>query len=111
MISLFLDEDVHKKAATALRSRGFDVVCASESGRKGLSDEEQLEFAADSGRVLFSFNIRDYVRLHKAWLEENRYHAGIMVSQQTDISTLVRKLSRKIQVLTPEAVAQQIFWL
>jgi uncharacterized protein with PIN domain len=30
MIKLYLDEDVHKKTATALRLKGYDVISAHE---------------------------------------------------------------------------------
>ena len=35
-IRLYLDEDVHKRLAIALRLRQFDVVSVSELGRKRL---------------------------------------------------------------------------
>lgn len=38
-IRLYLDEDVHKRVASALRLRRFDVVSAHEVGRWGLSDQ------------------------------------------------------------------------
>ncbi len=58
-IRLYLDEDVHKRVAVALRLRHFDVVSAHEVGRCGLSDAEQLTFAAAEGRTLFSYNTAD----------------------------------------------------
>jgi len=42
MIKIYLDEDVHKKAASALRLKGFDVISASEVNKKGLSVIAQL---------------------------------------------------------------------
>ena len=41
-ISLYLDEDVHKRAAAALRADGFDVVSVAELNRRGYSDEESF---------------------------------------------------------------------
>jgi predicted nuclease of predicted toxin-antitoxin system len=60
---LFLDEDIHFGLAATLRKRGYDVVHAQESGRKGRSDREQLEYAVDDGRCLVSFNVKDFVLL------------------------------------------------
>jgi len=65
-IRLYLDEDVHKRVASALRLRRFDVVSAHEVGRWGLSDEEQLTYAAGEGRAIFTFNTSDYQNLAPA---------------------------------------------
>jgi len=50
-IRLYLDEDVHRRVAAALRLRNFDVIGAHELGRWGLDDEEQLNLAAEPSRV------------------------------------------------------------
>ena len=62
-IRLYLDEDVHRRVASALRLRHFDVVSAHEVRRWGLSDEEQLSYAAEEGRALFTYNAADYLQL------------------------------------------------
>ena len=67
MIKLYLDEDVHPKLSSALCARGYDVVSAHEVKRCGLSDAAQLEFAAQAGRTLVSFNATDYIKLHRAY--------------------------------------------
>jgi predicted nuclease of predicted toxin-antitoxin system len=67
-IRLYLDEDVHKRLATALRLRQFDVVSVHELGRQGLTDEAQLQLAAQKGRALFTYNVADFVQLHLDWL-------------------------------------------
>jgi hypothetical protein len=51
---LYLDEDVHRRVAAALRLRHFDVVSAHEVQRWGLTDNEQLSYAASEGRALFT---------------------------------------------------------
>jgi hypothetical protein len=75
-VRLYLDEDVHKRVASALRLRHFDVVSAHELGHWGLSDEEQLMHAAAEGRTLFTYNTPDYLRLHLDWLQRGQEHAG-----------------------------------
>lgn len=52
-IRLYLDEDVHKRMASALGLRHCDVVSAHQVHRWGLSDEEQLTYAATEVQALF----------------------------------------------------------
>src|SRR3989304_2863914 len=79
---LYLDEDVHKRVATALRLRHFDVVSAHETEHWGLTDEEQLAYAASQGRAILTFNTADFIALHLEWLDQAREPAGIVVSDQ-----------------------------
>jgi hypothetical protein len=48
----------------ALRNADLDVVTVADVGRLGYSDEEQLIWAAEQERVIYSFNIGDFCRLH-----------------------------------------------
>lgn len=84
-IRLYLDEDVHSRVASALRLRSFDVVSAHDVQRWGLSDEEQLAYAASGGRVLFTYNAADYLGLHLDWLQRGLDHQGIIISDQLSI--------------------------
>ena len=58
-IQLFLDEDVHSGLSHALRKRGYDVIHTQELDRKGRSDLDQLFFAIEQERCLFTFNVKD----------------------------------------------------
>lgn len=61
----YFDEDALRiSLARAMRERGVDVVTAEKAGMRGRDDEEHLEFATAQGRVLYSFNIGDYCRIH-----------------------------------------------
>ena len=108
---LYLDEDVHKRLAQALRLRSFDALSAHEAGYWGLSDQEQLAYAAAGGWVLFTFNVRDYVRLHVEWLQTNRPHCGIIVSDQISLGETVRRLLRLLNRVSSEEMANQLYWL
>jgi hypothetical protein len=48
----FTDEDVYGVSAVALRRAGCDAVSTPETGRLGETDESQLQWATDRGRVL-----------------------------------------------------------
>lgn len=111
LVRLYLDEDVHKRVASALRLRNFDVVSAHELGKWGLSDEEQLAFAAQAKRTLFTYNSPDYIRLHLRWRKENRQHYGIVVSDQIPLGETVRRLLNLLNRVTADEMLNQVFWL
>ena len=109
MVRLLLDEDIHKSAAEQLRLRGYDAVHVTELGRAGLSDEDQLHFAHRQNRVLASFNIRDYVKLHKLFLSAKTPHSGIILSKQIPIGEFIKKLAKETQ--SRAEFADSIFFL
>lgn len=45
----------------------------------GRSDEDVLERAATDHRIVVTRNGRDFIALARAWAEEERTHAGILV--------------------------------
>lgn len=82
-ICLYLDEDSFEKSlVTAFRSAGLDVVTVADVNRQSFSDEEQLIWATEQRRVIYSYNQSDFCRLHGEFLATARIHAGIIVSQQ-----------------------------
>jgi len=110
-IRLYLDENVHKKVATALRLRGYDVTSAHEAKNWGLSDKEQLEFAAGQKRAIFTFNVRDYIILHKQYLKHNKKHYGIIISRQLTLTETINRLSFLLLRYNPEMLINQLIWL
>ena len=78
---LLLDAHFDPTVARGLRERGHDVVSAVDLGPDvyQAADAEMLAFAATEGRALVTRNIRDFVRLHAAWLGQERSHAGIVL--------------------------------
>ena len=97
MLRLYMDEDsMNQDVVHALRVRGIDVLTALEAGMGGLVDPEHLAFAASQGRVLCTFNIRDFSALHAQYLIEGRRHAGILLvhQQRYVIGEHVRRLLR-----------------
>lgn len=101
-IKLYLDEDVDISLAHALKQKGIDVLTTQESGNKRLSDSEQLEFAVNNKRVMFTHNKRDFLLLHKSYLLEGRSHYGIILSDQRTVGEMLRGLSKLIFSLTAE---------
>ena len=82
-IRFYLDEDsAEKSLITAFRNAGFDVVTVIDVSRQSYSDEEQLIWATEQGRVIYSYNQQDFCRLHSEFLAAERNHAGIILLQQ-----------------------------
>jgi len=110
-IRLYLDEDVHESIAPALRRHGYDVLTVREADRRGVPDAEQLAYAADQGRTLFSFNATDYIALHLAYLAQEREHAGIIVVKQSPIGDTVRRLLNLLNQVSAGEIRNQLRWL
>jgi hypothetical protein len=104
-IRLYLDEDAQRNSLVlVLRERGVDGKTANEAGHINVLDEKHLEYAAHAGRVLYSFNIRDYHFLHTSHLDNHQTHAGIILAQQQRFGTgeQLRRLLRIIHTKTAE---------
>lgn len=110
-IRLYLDEDIFKDVAQALRMRGFDAVSVHELGRQGFSDTEQLDYAATESRAVFSFNAVDYLALHREYRSSAKAHAGIIVSKQLPISEVIRRLLKLLNSVTATEMQNQLWWL
>jgi hypothetical protein len=68
-IRLYFDEDSMWHALiTALRARSIDVQTALEAAMIERADEDHLACATVQGRVLCSFNVGDFYRLHTSYL-------------------------------------------
>jgi hypothetical protein len=97
-LAFYLDEDAMRNSLLrGLRSRGIDVVSALHVGLIGASDEENLAFATQQNRVLFSFNVADFCRIHTDWLAGEKRHSGIVLDQQRrqrSVGTLMQGLLR-----------------
>jgi hypothetical protein len=78
---LHLDADASIKAlANALRSRGHDVTRTPNDWMPAdASDREQLLGATAQGRLIFTFNIRDFLTLAR----KHPKHAGILLAAQS----------------------------
>ncbi len=66
----------------ALRARGMDVTTALDEKMIDQKDEDHLDYAAQRGRVLLSFNRGDFYRLHTRYLSQGKPHAGILLANQ-----------------------------
>jgi uncharacterized protein with PIN domain len=111
MIRLYLDEDVHKKAATALRLKGYDVISSHEVQKQSLPDYRQLEYAISQQRAIFTFNAGDFDRLHREYIEGGKNHFGILLSKQIHIGETIARLTKFLFEHSSEKIKNNIFWI
>ena len=59
---------------------GNDVLALDEHRElDGISDPEVLDLAAQQGRILVTFNVRDFAPILRAWAERQQSHAGCLL--------------------------------
>lgn len=79
----------------------------------GRSDENQLHWAAMSGRVLVSFNVGDFYRLHTACMSKGEQHSGIVLVQQRrrGVGEYLQGLLRLTAARSAEEMLNQVVFL
>jgi len=83
LLRFYIDEDsAERSLISAFRNSGLDVVTVLDVGRQSLSDQEQLIWATEQNRIIYSYNQRDFCRLHSEFLALGKSHAGIILSLQ-----------------------------
>lgn len=66
--------------ARALRETGRDVRAAGEEAElEGLEDADLLTLASSEGRILVTFDVKDFVPILRGWAEGGRQHAGCIL--------------------------------
>jgi uncharacterized protein with PIN domain len=114
MLRLYFDEDAMDDAlAEALRIRGVDVLTAFEAGMIERPDEDHLDYATSKGRVLSTFNVADCCRIHAAYQNSSRPHAGIVLGRQKQhsIGEQMRRLPKLTAARSPEQMANHLEFL
>jgi len=108
---LHLDADASIKAlVNALRERGHDVTRTPNDWMPAdASDREQLLGATAQGRVIFTFNIRDFLALAK----KHPRHAGILLAAQSrwSLAELADALDQALSTIDEKDWHGQVRWL
>jgi Domain of unknown function (DUF5615) len=107
----FTDEDIYGAVAPALRRNGVDAISTSEAARRGESDESQLLFASREGRTIVTFNVAHFAAMHAIWMQQDRDHAGIIVSSQRPIGDLLRRLNHLANILDGDTLVNRLEYL
>jgi hypothetical protein len=108
---LHLDMDASRRDLyKALVEAGFDVTrTPNKDIQEDADDEIQLLWATSHQRILFTFNIKDFINLAK----KHPFHAGVILANQraTHISQLQIGLSKIMTETTAENWVGQVRWL
>lgn len=114
VIRLYVDEDsVSRAFVQGLRARSVDLTTVQDAGTVGQIDEHQLRWATSQQRVLYSFNVRDFYRLHSEFLARSEPHAGIVlaVQQRHSIGDQIRGFLHLHTTLTAEDMINRVEFL
>ncbi|MEH2173073.1 DUF5615 family PIN-like protein [Nostoc sp.] len=113
-IRLYLDEDsVEKSLIKAFCNANLDVVTVADVSRQSYSDDEQLIWATEQGRVIYSYNRRDFCCLHNEFLATGRNHAGIILLQQQrySVGQQLQGLLKLVATRSAEEMVNQLVFL
>ena len=114
LVRLYIDEDAMSRALVqALRARGIDVATSFEAGLNGKPDVVQLGYACEHDRVLYTFNVGDFCRLHAEFLAQGRSHPGIVVvyDQRYSVGEQIRRLARLVQSRSADEMRNMLLYL
>jgi hypothetical protein len=108
---LHLDMDSSRRDLyKALLDKGLDVTrTPNKEIQEDTSDEYQLLWTTSHQRILFTFNIKNFVNLAK----KHPFHGGVILANQQSIhvSQLIFALSRMMTETTAESWVGQVRWI
>jgi len=114
VIRLYMDEDSMDRALLrALRARGVDVTTAIEERMIERDDAEHLDYATAQGRVLYTFNVVDFYRLHMSYLAQGKSHTGIILARQQrySVGEQMRRLLKLVVTKSAEEMKNHVEFL
>jgi hypothetical protein len=112
LVSIYLDADVERMIAKALRQRGYTCHAADEVGMKQASDEAQLEYAARMGYALVTYNVEHFAPLHARHLQKGWEHSGIvLIPKRWGASEVLRRLLKLLDAVTADEMCNSVKWL
>jgi hypothetical protein len=113
-IRLYLDEDAGQRSVVeALRNLKIDVITTWEAKNIQLSDPDQLVWITQQGRVIYTFNVGDFCRLHKSYMTRSFSHTGIIVAakQRYSVGEQVKAIANLIATRSAEDIKNQLVFL
>lgn len=107
------------RIAVELRGRGHDVVHAAELDLAGTSDDDVFAVAVSERRAIVTNNVDDFVRIFARAADEQRGHAGILLTSDRSLPRSVRTTGLYVRVLeellnanpAEDAFSGQLRWI
>lgn len=98
--------------ARGLQQRGLDAWSARDAGNLGLSDEEQLTYAAQERAVIFTHD-DDFLGLAHEWKQQAREHWGIICVHENKLSLgdCIHRLFDYGRILDPDDFHNELLFL
>lgn len=105
MTALLLDEMLSPAIAVRLNeSTDLDVAAVStRSDLRGSADSTILEAAAAEGRIVVTYNIRDFALLSQSWAAVGRLHSGLLFVSHKSHPADRNHIGRLVAALTERA--------
>ncbi len=110
-IKVYLDEDVNVLIAKLVRLQKFKSLTASKAGRKGKTDAEQLEYAAQNGFAILTHNRIDYEELARDYFANNKTHCGIIIAVRRPTHEIAERLLKVLNDFTSDEMKNQIIYI
>jgi Domain of unknown function (DUF5615) len=106
-VRLFLDAHVSgRRIATALREQ-HDVRAADEERElDGSDDERLLAFATEQGRIMVTFNVKDFARITTERAAAGKSHAGCLLIvgiDHAEFGLILRVIDHSLSTRTEQA--------
>src|SRR5437762_14272285 len=92
MARFYADENFDYPTVLQLRALGHDVLTVQEAGESGGDDGHVLAVATAAGRIVLTFDRRDFERLHR----NSAVHAGIVSCTPDDAAALAARIHQAV---------------
>lgn len=91
---LYLNENIPVRLVNLLKDNGISAIHTLFVNNRSVSDEFQLQYAAERHYVLITHNRKHFRRLHNRWIQERKHHAGILVMRHDEPERLADRIKR-----------------
>ena len=111
-VNIYTAESVPVAIAAGLNRRGVSATTARDAGNLGLSDQEQLEYAAANHLLLFTHDT-DFLQLAHQYRVSSQEHWGVIYAHQTHlpIGECIRRLKEMADLFDQEDFRNYIGFL